>query len=147
MSGVKQLSDYVDTKVAVGPNVTSGAITGTMIDATGFRRAHFVFSFGTPEAGASVLSGAGIWEASTSGATFALLAGAQFTSSITTSQGSNGCAVIDTVVTAASPWLLVSGYSMVNSNWLNSVTVQLYNFNTATPGTVVGATPTRIITL
>ena len=147
MSGNKQLSDYTDTKIAAKMLTSSGAVAGTMIDATAFRRAHFVFTFGTPLAGASILSGAGIWNASTSGATFALQTDAQFASSFTTAQGSNAVAIIDTVVDAAKPWLLVSGLTVSGSNFPCAVIVQLYNADASTFGTNYGASAARIVTV
>jgi len=147
MSGFKQLSDYSDTKIAANHLTSSGAIAGNKIDATAFRRAHFVFSFGTPLAGASILSGAGIWQASTSGATFALRASAQFTSSFTTAQASNNLAIIDVGVDADNPWLLVSGFSAANSNFPAAVTVQLYNANNSVFGTNYAASAARIVTV
>jgi hypothetical protein len=150
MSGVKQLSDYTDTKLAAPFITSSGAVLGSKIDATGFRRAHFVFSFGTPATGASILAGAGIYNTiatgSSSGA-FVLITGASFSSSWTTAQGSNNVAVIDTAIDPAKPWILVSNFNVSNSNWTVGATVQLYNAEVSKFGTVYGASAARIVTV
>lgn len=150
MSGVKQLADYSDTKLAAAFINSSGAVLGTKIDATGFRRAHFVFAFGTPLAGASVLAGAGIYNTIATGSSsgeFTLITGASFSSSFTTAQGSNQVAVIDTAVDQAIPWLIVSNFNVSGSNWIVGCTVQLYNADHSQFGTYYGASAARIVTV
>ncbi len=147
--GVEQLSDYTDTQVAAPFINSSGNVLGSKIDATGFRRARFVFVFGTPLAGASVMAGAGIYNTiatgSSSGA-FDLITGASFATSFTTATGSNQLAVIDVAVDQAKPWLIVSGFTVSNSNWIAGCIVDLYNADNSAYGTNYGDSPVYIVT-
>ena len=64
------MDDYGDVRLAVAQNTGPvGAITGIKINATGYRRARFTFAFGVPSTTANLSAGAGVWNASTSGAT------------------------------------------------------------------------------
>jgi hypothetical protein len=150
MSGVKQLSDYSDTKLAAAPLTSSGDILGTKINATGFRRAHFVFVFGTPLAGAVIMSGAGIYNTSAGGSSsgaFALITSASFVSSWTTAQGSNQIGIIDVAVDQAKPWLIVSNFAAGVSNFPAACIVNLYNADASDFGTKYGASAARIVTV
>lgn len=150
MSGFKQLSDYSDTKIAAPFINSSGAVLGSKIDATGYRRAHFVFTFGTPLAGASILAGAGIYNTTATGSSsgaFVLITSGSFSSSWTTAQGSNQVGIIDVAVDQAKPWLIVSNFNVGNSNWIAGCTVQLYNADYSTFGTNYGASAARIVTV
>ena len=115
------------------PSVTvSGAITGQVaINATGYGRARFVFTFGTPLASAS-LSSMGIWNSSASTA-YVSISSAQLLP-MTTASMSNNVAVIDTIVNSAYPWLYISG-AMATSNQTVSATVELYNGTRLNPPT------------
>lgn len=108
MAHNKKFADYEVAGIAVAPVTTSGALTSSAIDATEFDRATFHFAFGTPLANAAVVAGLGIWQASTSGATFARVTSASF-GAITTGSFSNANFVVDVNVNQSYPWLIVSG--------------------------------------
>lgn len=116
MAHNKKFEDYCDVKLAIAPvaNV-SGALTSRYIDATAWNRATFVFSFGTPSANASVVAGLGVWQATTSGATWARVTGASF-GAISTGIGSNATHVVDIRVDQTYPALIVSG-ALASSYW------------------------------
>ena len=104
----------------------AGAMVGTSVDATGFGRARFIFSFGANTATTAALSaGIGVWNASTSGATFAAIAGASL-AAVTSGVLSNNVMIIDTVISPASPWLKVSGGSVLSTGIAHSCVVELY---------------------
>jgi hypothetical protein len=120
----RKMDDVSEVKVAVANSVTSGALAGTKINAAGYGRARFVFTFGQPLANAS-LSSAGVWQAATSGATFASIAAAQL-AAVTSGAISDVAMVLDTAVDPTNPWLLISG-AMATSSIYHSATVTLYN--------------------
>ena len=127
-----KLNDRQAPSLALAPITVSGAFTGaTAINATGYGRAQFIFTFGTPLASASMLS-AGIWNSSTSTA-YVSIAAAQLLP-MTTASMSNNIAVIDTIVNSAYPWLIISG-AMATSNQTVSATVELYNGTRLNPPT------------
>jgi len=130
MANNKKFADYKTAKNAVVPVTTNGALTGVKINATGADRVAFIFSFGTPLADAAVSSGLGIWQAATSGATYAR-AGASF--GALTSGAINGVtAVLDVNVNKSYPWLLVSG-QMDSSNCPLSVVAVLDGYENRPP--------------
>jgi hypothetical protein len=123
----KRLNDLIDVKQAIANSVTSTAVVGIAVDATGYGRARFVFSLGG-SAGIGALSAAAlkIWKANTSGATFTSIASAEL-AAITSGVVSNGAvAVIDVPTDAANPWLKVSG-SLTSSNLHHNAIVELYS--------------------
>jgi hypothetical protein len=76
----------------------------------------------------SLSTGLGVWQASTSGATFALIAGASaaaYTSGVL-SGGANNTVVIDVPVSPSTPWLQLSG-SFVSTTPAHSGVVELYS--------------------
>lgn len=116
MAHNKKFEDYRVSTIAVAPIAnTSGALTGVKINATDWDRATFHFVFGTPTGTASASAGLGIWQASTSGATYARVADASF-GLITSGIGAGATHVIDINVDPSYPWLLVSG-QLVNNFW------------------------------
>jgi hypothetical protein len=125
---MKSLEDYAAVKNAVTPNTgpNDAVITGTKVDASTYRRARFTFNFGVLSGSANLSTGCGIWNASTSGATFTRITGAS-AAAITSGAISNALVVIDVTVDQDKPWLLVSGMSMISSNCTNSATVMFYN--------------------
>jgi len=133
---MKRVSDKTEVKLAVANSTTSGAITGTAIDATGFNRARFMFTFGLPLANGS-LGSLGIWAAAGSNSS---VAGATTYVSISSAQlvgmsslaVSNQVAVIDIAIPQGSFWLLASGTVSTSSIPLNAV-VELYEPNKAPP--------------
>jgi hypothetical protein len=124
----KRLNDFVDVKVAVAPTSSSGAITGIAIDASSYGRARFVFQFGSGAAEIAALSGnIGIWQAATSGGTYANISGANL-SAVTSGvmSGAKLAMVIDVPVDADTEWLKVSG-NIISSMLFHSAVVELYD--------------------
>lgn len=112
----KKFESYRAATLAVAPIAnTSGALTGLAINATDWDRASFIFAFGTPSATASVSAGLGVWQASTSGATFARVTDASF-GAISTGIGSNAVHIVDVNVNPSYPWLKISG-QLTSSYW------------------------------
>lgn len=109
------------------PNASaSGAMTSETIDGTGFGRARFIFSFGANSGTTAALSaGIGAWNASTSGATFSAVSGASL-AAVSSGVMSKNVMVIDTVISPSSPWLKVSGGSILSTAIAHSVVVELY---------------------
>jgi hypothetical protein len=133
---MKRTADRQETKLALANSTTSGALTGTAVDATGFSRAKFVFTFGLPLANGSIGS-LGIWAAagsnsSVAGATtYVSIAAAQLVG-MSSLAVSNQVAVIDMAIPQGSVWLLVSGTVSTSSIPLSG-TVALYEPNKAPP--------------
>ena len=126
---MKRINDIADVKVAVA--ASAGAVlimAATKIDATGFGRARFVFNVGNGAATtASVQAGIGIWQAATSGGTYAEVSGsslAAVTSGILSSTSVTW--VIDVPTSSGTPWLQVSGGSMLSTGIPHSATCTLY---------------------
>ena len=127
----RRLNDQIVARQAVA--VSGGAnaglpIVGTKIDGTGFARARFIFQLGNAATTGSLSTGLGVWQASTSGATFALIAGAS-AAAITSgllSGSNNNIVVIDVPVGSANPWLQLSG-SINQTGVAHSAIVELYN--------------------
>jgi len=136
--------DYEDVKPVVSPNAGTAGSSPTVIpiNATGYRRARFVFSFGVANASGWISSGAAIWNAATSGATSAMIGSASL-AAITSGAVSQALAVIDVAVDQSYPWLLLSGFSVVSSAIVNAVNVHLYNGLSNPPAT---STPTQYVT-
>lgn len=128
MGAKKQLNDFIDVKPAV-PNSSYavGAVTGTAINTTGFSRARFVFSFGANSGTTAALStNAGIWKASTSGATFSSIASATL-AAVTSGVLGNNVMVVDVPTDGDNPWLKVSGMSILSTAINASCVVELYS--------------------
>ncbi len=127
----KRLNDSIVAKqaVAVSAGVNAGLpIVGTKIDGTGFSRARFIFQLAAAATTASLSTGLGVWQASTSGATFALITGASaaaVTSGVL-SGGANNIVVIDVPIGSANPWLQLSG-SINQTGAAHSAIVELYS--------------------
>ena len=126
----KRINDFADVKVAVAASAgIVGALVGTKINATGYSRARFVFSFGNDVATTAALSaGIGVWEASTSGATYASRATAVL-AAVTSGLLSSASVtmVIDMPTSAGTPWLLVSGGSLLSTAIPHACTVTIYD--------------------
>ena len=131
--------DNGTVKIAVAHSDTSGALVGTAITASGYGRAKFVFTFGTPAADASLLaSSIGIWAAGISkslgvetATTYAVIPSAYLAAG--SSAGlSNQAAVLDIAIPADKGFLKVSG-AFVTSGFPHNATVELYNPVTAPP--------------
>lgn len=123
---MKRLNDYTLTKPAIAPAQTSGALTGIAIDATGFSRARFVFHFGANTNTAALSADAGVWAASSSGDTYALVTGAKLAAVSSGALGST-MQVIDLAVPTATPWLKVSGATITLGTIGVSAEAQLYD--------------------
>jgi len=124
----KRLNDFVVAKRAVA-NSAGGAplpIAATKIDGTGFGRARFIFQMGSGASTASLSTGLGVWQAATSGATYALVASAAAVTSGVLSGGANNLVVIDVPINSAAPWLQLSG-SMAETGGTYSGIVELYD--------------------
>ena len=124
---MQKLIDQADTAVAIPPSAgATGAVTANKVDGTGYGRARFIFSFGAnSNTSAAISAGLGVWAASTSGATFAQVAGASL-AAVTSGILSNVCMAIDVAISSGTPWLLISGGSMLSTAIANSCTVDLY---------------------
>ena len=102
-----------------------GALVGTKVDATGYSRAHFIFNFGN---GAALSAGIGPWQASTSGATYAAIASASLAAVTSGVLSSTSVTLeVDVPISAGTPWLLVSGGSLLSTAVPHSCVVELYN--------------------
>lgn len=125
----RRLNEQVVAKQAVASSAGSAGgipIVATKIDATGFSRARFIFSMSNAASTASLSTGLGVWQASTSGATYALVTSAVANTSGALSGGANNIVVIDIPVAAATPWLQMSG-SFVSATPAHGAVVELYH--------------------
>ena len=122
----KKLDNWIQMKVASPISNTSGNLASNKIDARGYGRARFTFTFGQPLANASLAS-AGVWKApsTSSGGTYVSMPSAAL-AAITSGAISDVNAVIDTVVDPANAWLQISG-AMATSSVYYTCTVMLYN--------------------
>lgn len=109
MAHNKKFSGFMAAVVAApAQGVTSTKLEVSSINATGYDRATFIFGVGTNESvDAFLSSGILVWQASTSGATYAAMAGASFGTHIT-GGASKANYVIDVDVSPSYPWLRVS---------------------------------------
>lgn len=126
----RRLNDQVVEKEAVA--VSGGGaplpIVATKIDGTGFSRARFKFHFAAAATTASLSTGLGVWQAATSGATFALIAGASaaaVTSGVI-SGSANPIIIIDVPISPSTPWLQMSGSFNQTGN-AHAASVELYH--------------------
>lgn len=127
---MKRLNDLADVKVAVAASAGSvAALVATKVDATGFGRARFIFNVGNGAATTAALSaGIGVWQASTSGATYAEISGSTMAAVTSGTLSSTSVTmVIDVPTSAGTPWLQVSGGSMLSTGVPHSCVVTLYN--------------------
>ena len=124
----RRLNEKIAVKQAVSnSNWAVGAVTGQVVDTTGFGRARFIFSFGANGGTTAALNAsAAIWKASTSGATFAEITATRL-AAVTSGVLGNDLMVIDTVTDSANPWLRVSGMSILSTAINANVVVELYN--------------------
>lgn len=135
---MKRSPDKEDVKLAMAQSTTSGVVVGTAVDAHGFGRAKFVFTFGAPGADAKVnTSSLGIWNAAGSnssvvGATTYASIPAAYLAAITSGSISNNVKVIDMAVQPASRFLLISG-TVDSSTVPMSAIVELYEPVNAPP--------------
>ena len=138
---MKRSPDKEDVKLAMAQSTTSGALVGTAVDAHGYGRAKFVFTFGTPLVSVSAAkinaSSIGIWNAAGSnssvvGATTYASIPSAFLAAATTGAISNNVFVIDLAVQPASRFLLISG-TVDSSSIPMSATVELYEPVNAPP--------------
>jgi len=123
-------SDIQKSMVAVAASGGQvGALVGTKVDATGYSRAHFIFNFGNGAATTAALSaGIGPWQASTSGATYAAIASASLAAVTSGVLSSTSVTLeVDVPISAGTPWLLVSGGSLLSTAVPHSCVVELYN--------------------
>lgn len=128
----RRLNDEIVATPAVANSAGSTAaalpIVATKVNGTGFSRARFIFQMGSAGTTASLSAGLGVWQASTSGATFALIAGgsaAAITSGVL-SGGAGNIVVIDVPIGSATPWLQMSG-SFVSATPTHGAVVELYS--------------------
>lgn len=123
----KRLNDIMNVTQALENSAWApGGVAGTKVNATGYGRARFVFSFGANGGTTAALSaGLGVWQASTSGATFAAIANGSL-AAVSSGVLSKNVMVIDVPVAPATPWLLVSGGSVLSTAINASAIVELY---------------------
>jgi hypothetical protein len=127
---MNRLNDTVLAKAVIAPvSLAVGAVSSancTLIDATGFSRARFVFSFGANSGTTAALSaGLGAYNAATSGAAFTAITSAALAAT-TSGALSGNIMIIDTVIATEKPWLMVSGGSVLSTAILASCVVELY---------------------
>ena len=124
---MKRINEFAVAKqVVANTGGLAAPMISTSVDATGFSRARFIFSFGANTADTAALSaGIGAWNASTSGATFTSIASAAL-AAVSSGVLSNNIMVIDTVIATAKPWLKISGGSVLSTGIAHSVVVELY---------------------
>lgn len=123
----RRLNEKVSVKQAVAnSNWAVAPVVGTAIDTTGFSRARFIFSFGANGGTTAALNAsAGIWKASTSGATFSEITATRL-AAVTSGVLGSDLMVIDTATDSANPWLKVSGMSILSTAINANVIVELY---------------------
>lgn len=114
--------------VAVSAGGAPQAIVGTKVDGTGFSRARFIFQMGSAATTASLSAGMGVWNASTSGATFTRVSSgsAGAVSSGSLSGGGTNIIIIDVPIASANPWLQLSG-DTTSTGVAHSAVVELYD--------------------
>ena len=124
----KRLNDFVDVKTAVVNSTTDGALVGVAVDCTGYSRARFIFNFGEGSATTAAVSGnIGIYQASTSGATFSAISSASLaTRSSGIISATNINCVVEVPLDATYPWLKVSG-NISSTSLRHSCVVELYD--------------------
>jgi len=117
-----------DIKQAVSASATLGLIKGIALDVTGYGRARFIFSLNNGTATtASMSAGGGVWQATSSGATFAEVSGtsmAAITSGVIS--GATPIVEIDVPIAPGFPALQLSSFSVLSTGINHSVIVQLY---------------------
>jgi hypothetical protein len=114
--------------VVVSAGGAPAVVAATKVNATGFSRARFIFKMSNAATTGSLSTGLGVWQAATSGATFALVTGgsAAAVTSGALSGGENNIVVIDIPISAGTPWLQLSG-SFVSTTPPHSAVVELYH--------------------
>ena len=126
-------NDIQLVKAAIAPNTGSAALTGIKVDATGYSRARFIFTFGGT-AGVGSFVSAGVWAASTSGAVFSSNATQVLLGVSSGILSANAqIMILDAPVSSATPWLLISGALNSASSLYNSCVVELYRGVTRPP--------------
>ena len=138
MAHNKKFGEFFAAVVAAGnQTITSTALVASSINATGYDRATFIFQMGTASATSAALSSGNIiYNASTSGATYAAIAGASFGTNIAGTI-TNANYVIDVNVNPSKPWLKVSAFN-INTAHTYSVMCILRTPQNAPPTTLSG---------
>ena len=125
----RRLNEQADAKTAVVNSAGSAAglpIGATKINATGYSRARFVFSMSNVAGTGSLQTGFGVYEASTSGATYSLVTSGVANTSGVISGGANNIVIVDVPVDGTYPWLQVSG-SFIGVTQPHGCVVELYD--------------------
>lgn len=125
----QRMNDVVRAYQAVENSAGAIApVAPTAVNATGFSRARFIFNFSNAATTGSLDTGLGLWHASTSGATYALIAGgsAVAVTSGAISGGANNVIIIDVPISSATPWLKASG-SWLSTGVPHGAVIELYN--------------------
>lgn len=124
----KRLNDIVDVRIAVADSAGGApqAIVATKINGTGFGRARFIFHMGSAATTASLQAGLGVWQAATSGATYALITSAAAVTSGVLSGGAQNTVVIDVPIASSAPWLQLSG-GTTSTGVVHGAVVELYD--------------------
>ena len=128
-----KIQEKIKATVAVAnTSGTVAALVGTAVNATGYSRARFIFSFGNGAATtAEFESGIGIWESATSGGTYTSRSTAVIGTNITSGVVSSAAVTveIELPISTAKPWLKVSGGSNLSTGLPHSCIVELYDVN------------------
>src|SRR5512146_1737080 len=124
-------SDYADFRPAVYANSGSSDqphdTSAVEIDATGYRRACFIFTFGIPTASGSISTGLGIWRSDSAASDVLERVTSASFPAITSGSASKHVFIIDVSVDRDYPYLKVSGFSIISSSVPNAAIVELYN--------------------
>jgi hypothetical protein len=149
---MRKFMDYHDTRQlfsgtsASAGSAQPGVLSTTSLSAAGFGRARFIFTLGTPGAGATFSSGI-IMCATASGAAYSAITALPSISAASMAAG--GLIVVDCPIPVnaagtAYSWLIVSSASVCVGSWAVQGVVDLYNSYIHPP---VSQTPSVIITI
>lgn len=116
----------ISQAVANSAGGAAAVIAATKIDGTGYSRARFIFNFSNAATTASLSTGFGVWQAATSGATYAIVTSGVAVTSGIISGSANPVIVIDIPIVAANPWLQLSG-SFIATTPAHGAVVELYS--------------------
>jgi hypothetical protein len=149
---MRKFHDYHDTRQLFSGTSASagspqpGVLSTTSLSAAGFGRARFIFTMGTPGAGATFSSGI-VMCATASGAAYSSITALPSISAASMAAG--GMMVVDFPIPVntsgtAYSWLIVSSASVCVGSWAIAGIADLYNSYIHQPATL---TPATIITI
>lgn len=121
----RRINDIADTLQALAvSNWAVGEVAGTLVNATGYGRARFIFNIGPNTATTAAFSaGGGPYKAATSGATFTRVTSL---AAVTSGVLGGNVMIVDVPVDPAKPWLKISGHSVLSTAIQFGAVVELY---------------------